>query len=85
MNLADVARMILAESAGLPDLTRVSRFVYDEASTGRALPHATLRWMLREAGLQGVFRTLDRKHGGTVVRDMILFLGHEVDRGVLLA
>lgn len=84
MNLADVARMILAESAALPDLTRVSHYVYDESSMGGTIPHATLRWMLREAGLQGVFKALDHRHGGTLARDMILFLGNEIDRSALL-
>jgi hypothetical protein len=40
--------------------------------------------MLREAGLQGVFKALDHRHGGTLARDMILFLGNEIDRSALL-
>lgn len=83
MNLADAARMILAETAALPRLTRVSRYVYDESSMGRTVPHTTLRWMLREAGLEGVFSVLDKKHGGSVVRDMILLLSREIDRSAL--
>jgi hypothetical protein len=78
MNLTDAAHMILAETAALPNLTRVSRYIYDESSTGRVVPHTTLRWMLREAGLQGVFNIIDRKYGGSVVRDMILLFSREV-------
>lgn len=80
MNLTDAARMILAETAALPNLTRVARYVYDESSVGHTVPHTTLRWMLRESGLAGVFSVLDNKHGGTVARDVILLLSREIDR-----
>lgn len=83
MNLTGAAHMISAETAALPDLTRVSRYVYDESSIGRTVPHTTLRWILREAGLQGVFKVLDKKYGGNVVRDMILLLSREIDRSAL--
>ena len=83
MNLTDVARMILAETAAFPDRTRVSRYVYDESAMGRPVPRTALRWMLREAGLEGVFKVLDKKHGGTVVRDMMLLLSREIDRSAL--
>ena len=75
--------MILAESVVLPDLMKVARYVYDESSAGRQVPHATLRWMVREAGLNGVFKVLAQKYGLDSVKDMILVLGREIDRQVL--
>jgi hypothetical protein len=85
MNLTDAARMILAETAALPNLTRVSRCVCDESSAGRTVRHTTLRWMLREAGLEGVFNLIDNKYGGNVVRDMIRLIEREIDRSALAA
>lgn len=80
MNLTDATRMILAESAALPDLMRVTRHAYGELSTGRQVPRSTLRWVLREAGLAGVFDVLKHKHGVNVVKDMILVLDREAGR-----
>lgn len=84
MNLSDTTRMILAESVVLPDLMRVTRYVYDELSAGRQVPHTALRWMLREAGLNGVFNVLTQKYGADTVRDMILVLEREIDRQALV-
>jgi hypothetical protein len=72
----------LAESGSLPDLTRVAHYVYDELAAGRQVPNPTLRWMLREAGLGGVFDVLGKKHGTGTVRDMILFFEREIDQRV---
>jgi hypothetical protein len=47
------------------------------------VPRTTLRWMLRKAGLGGVFNVIDRKYGGCVVRDMILMLSDEIHRSAL--
>ena len=80
MNLIEATRLVMAESAARPDLMRVTRHAYDELSAGREVPHTTLRWMLREAGLSGVFNALDQRHGAEVVKDMILVLEHEIDR-----
>lgn len=84
MNLSDTTRVILAESVVLPDLMKVTRYVYDELSAGRQVPHTTLRWMLREAGLNGIFNVLAQKYGLDTVRDMILVLGREIDRQALV-
>ena len=84
MNLSDATRMILAESLVRPDLTRVTRYVYDELSADRQVPRTALRWMLREAGLAGVFNVLARKHGADTVRDMILVLEREIDGQALV-
>jgi hypothetical protein len=85
MNLGDTTRMILAESVVLPDLMRVTRYVYDELSAGRQAPHTALRRMLREAGLNGVFNVLTQKYGADTVRDMILVLEREIDRQALVS
>ncbi len=85
MNLSDTTRMILAESVVLPELMKVSSYAYDELSAGREVPHTTLRWMLREAGLSGVFNVLAQKYGLDTVKDMILGLSREIDRQALAA
>jgi hypothetical protein len=85
MNPSDTTRMILAESVVRPDLMRVTRYVYDELSAGRQAPHAALRRMLREAGLDGVFNVLAQKYGADTVRDMILVLEREIDRQALVS
>jgi hypothetical protein len=83
MNLSETTRMIMAESVVRPDLMRVTRYVYDELSAGRQVPHTALRRMLREAGLDGVFNVLTQKYGAGTVRDMILVLEREIDRQAL--
>lgn len=85
MNLTDATRMIVAESVALPDLMRVARYAHDELAAGRRVSHATLRWMLREAGLMGVFDTIKQRHGTDVVKDMVLLLDREINRHVLTA
>jgi predicted lipid carrier protein YhbT len=84
MNLSYATRMILAESVALPDPMRVTRHVHDELSAGRQVPHTALRWILREAGLGGVFNVLTQKYGAGPVRDMILVLEREIDRQALV-
>lgn len=74
----DATHMILAESAALPNLTRVARHVHAELSRGRRVSPTTVRWMIREAGLAGVFNVLKEKHGTDVVKNMILVLEPEV-------
>ena len=83
MNLSDTSRMILAESVVLPDLMKVTTYAYDELSSGRQVPPTTLKWMLREAGLAGVFNVLAQKYGLDTVKDMILGLSREIDRQTL--
>ena len=85
MNLSDTTRMIMTESVARPDLMKVTRYAYDELSAGRQVPHTTLRWMLREAGLDGVFKVLAQKYGLDTVKDMILVLGREIDRQALVS
>ena len=85
MNLSDTTRMILAESVVRPDLMRVTRYVCDELSAGRQVHHTALRWVLREAGLDGVFNVLAQKYGADTVRDMILVLEREIDRQALVS
>jgi hypothetical protein len=80
MELTDATRMIMAESAAVPDLMRVTRYVHDELSTGRQVPPTTLRWVQREAGLEGVFNALKRKHGAEAVKDAVLVLEREINR-----
>jgi hypothetical protein len=84
VNSIDATRMILAESTALPDLATVARHVYVESSRGGRVPHSTLRWMVREAGLQGVFDVLGQRHGTDVVKNMILTLEQEIDRQALV-
>lgn len=83
MDLSDTARMIMAESVVFPDLMKVTRYAYDELSAGRQVPSTALRWMVREAGLNGVFKVLARKYGHDAVREMILGLSREIDRQAL--
>jgi hypothetical protein len=72
--------MILAASVAWPDLMKVTRYAYGELSAGRQVPHTALRWILREAGLNGVFTALAQTHGLGTARDMILTLSREIDR-----
>jgi hypothetical protein len=83
MNLSDTARLIWAESLALPDLVQVARYVYGESSAGRQVPHATLRWMQREAGLGGVYGALAQKYGLGTVKDLILALEGEIGQQAL--
>lgn len=85
MNLSDTTRMIMTESVARPELMKVTRYAYGELSAGRQVPHTTLRWMLREAGLDGVFNALAQKYGLGTVKDMILVLGREIDRQALVS
>jgi hypothetical protein len=77
MTSTDASRMILAESAGMPDLARIAGHVSAELSRGRQVPRDMLSWLVREAGLRGVFDAVQRKHGTDVVRDAILLLERE--------
>lgn len=74
MNSFDASRMILAESAGMPDLARVAGHVSVELSRGGQVPGDMLSWLVREAGLRGVFDVVARKHGTDVVKNAILAL-----------
>lgn len=85
MNLSDTTRMIMTESVARPELMKVTRYAYDELSAGRQVPHTTVRWMLREAGLDGVFNVLAQKYGLDTVKDMILVLEREIDRQALVS
>lgn len=84
MNLSDTTRMIMAESVALPDLMKATRYAYDELSAGRQVSGTTLRWMTREAGLNGVFKVLGQKYGQDAVKDMLLGLEHEIGRQALV-
>lgn len=85
MNLSDTTRMIMTESVARAELMKVTRYAYDELSAGRQVPHTTLRWMLREAGLDGVFNVLAQKYGLDTVKDMVLVLEREIDRQALVS
>ncbi|RMI45450.1 hypothetical protein EBO15_09550 [Actinomadura harenae] len=75
--------MICAEASALPDLMRTTSHVYKELSAGRQVPRATLRWVIREAGLQGVFKPIRRTHGADAVKDIILAFEYELNFGLV--
>lgn len=80
MDLTDAARMIMAESAGSPELMRVTRDSYDELAAGRPVHHATLSWMIREASRKDLYGALIQKHGMDAFEEMVVVLCKEIDR-----
>ncbi|GAA2610194.1 hypothetical protein SMC26_44515 [Actinomadura fulvescens] len=80
MDLKAATRMILSESADHPDLMRLSRHAYDELSSGRPVPYATLSEMLRMAARKNLFPSLKGRHGAQAFDDMVVVLGREIDR-----
>ncbi|NDU73765.1 hypothetical protein GWI34_14125 [Actinomadura sp. DSM 109109] len=80
MELRDATRMILTESAGHPELLRVTRQVHDELARGAQVPHARLSWMLREAARKDVYPALHARYGSGAFEEMVLVLAREIDR-----
>ncbi|NEA22266.1 hypothetical protein [Actinomadura bangladeshensis] len=79
MELRDAARMILSESAGHPDLLRVTREAHDRLSRGERVAHTDLSWMLREAARKNVYPALHARYGASAFNEMVVVLGREID------
>ncbi|NKZ05360.1 hypothetical protein [Actinomadura latina] len=80
MDLRDAARMILFESAGHPDLLRVTREAHDRLSRGERVAHTDLSWMLKEAARKDLYPALHARYGAAAFDEMVLVLGREIDR-----
>jgi hypothetical protein len=79
MELRDAARMILSESAGHPDLLRVTRDAHDRLARGERVAHTDLSWMLREAARKNVYPALHARYGASAFNEMVVVLGREID------
>jgi hypothetical protein len=80
MELRDAARMILSESAGHPELLRVTREAHDRLSRGERVAHTDLHWVLKEAARKNVYPALRARYGVPAFDEMVLVLGREIDR-----
>ncbi len=72
--------MILTESAGYPELLRITQHSYEELSAGRAVPHTVLSGVLAEATREDVLGTLKERYGAEAVDGMVAVLAREIDR-----
>ena len=73
MDLKDATLMILAESAGYPEVARLAQSAYDALAEGGEVPHRVLSDMIGEASGKGVLRVLHRKYSATAY-DALLML-----------
>lgn len=80
MELRDATRMILSESAGHPELLRVSRQAHDALAAGRPVPYTELSWMLKEAARKNVYPAVRARYGADAFDGMVVALGREIDR-----
>ncbi|NVI85907.1 hypothetical protein [Actinomadura sp. BRA 177] len=80
MELRDAARMILSESAGHPELLRVTRDAHDRLSRGERVAYTDLSWMLKEAARKNVYPALHARYGTAAFDQMVVVLGREIDR-----
>ncbi|MEU8344729.1 hypothetical protein AB0C74_23765 [Spirillospora sp. NPDC048832] len=79
MDLGDATRMILSESAGHPELLRVTREAHDRLARGERVAHADLTWMLKEAARKNVYPALRSRYGVTAFNEMVVVMGREID------
>ena len=56
MDLKDATLMILAESAGYPEVARLAQSAYDALAEGGEVPHRVLSDMIGEASGKGVLQ-----------------------------
>ena len=80
MDLNDATLIILAESAGYPEVARLAQSVYDALADGDEVPHQILSDMIGEASGQGVLRVLHRKYSATAYDALLMPICREIDR-----
>jgi hypothetical protein len=74
MDLKDATLMILAESAGHPELA------HDTLADGGEVPHPVLSGLLGEVSGKGVLRALHQKYSPVAFDAMIMPICREIDR-----
>jgi hypothetical protein len=80
MDLKDATLMILAESAGYPEVARLAQSAYDALADGDEVPHWILSDMIGEASGKGVLRVLHRKYSATAYEALLMPICREIDR-----
>jgi hypothetical protein len=79
MDLKDATLMILAESAGYPEVARLAQCAYDALADGDQVPHWILSDMIGEASGK-VLRVLHRKYSATAYDALLMPICREIDR-----
>ena len=72
--------MILAESAGYPDLGQLAQSAYDALAEGDEVPHWILSDMIGEASGKGVLRLIHQKYSPTAYEALLMPIFREIDR-----
>jgi hypothetical protein len=80
MDLKDATLMILAESAGHPEVARLAQSAYDTLAGGGEVPHALLSDMLGEVSGKGVLRAVHQKYSAVAFDALIMPICREIDR-----
>jgi hypothetical protein len=80
MDLQDATLMILAESAGYPEVSRLAQSAYDALADGNEVSHWILSDMIGEASGKGVLRILHRKYSATAYDALLMPIFREIDR-----
>jgi hypothetical protein len=80
MDLKDATLMILAESAGYPEVARLAQSAYDALAEGDEVAHWVLSEMIGEASGKGVLRVLHRKYSATAYDALLMPICREIDR-----
>jgi hypothetical protein len=80
MDLKDATLMILAESAGYPEVARLAQSAYDALADGDQVPHWILSDMIGEASGKGVLRVLHGKYSATAYDALLMPICREIDR-----
>jgi hypothetical protein len=72
--------MILAESAGHPEVARLAQAAYDTLAGGGEVPHALMSDILGEASGKGVLRAVYQKYSAVAFDALIMLICREIDR-----
>ena len=80
MDLKDATLMILAESAGYPEVTRLAQTAYDALAEGDEVSHWMLSDMIGEASGKGVLRVVHQKYSPTAYDALLRPIFREIDR-----
>jgi hypothetical protein len=80
MDLKDATLMILAESAGQPEVAALAQSAFDTLSGGGQVPHQLLSDIIGEASGKGVLRAIHRKYSPTAYDALLMPIFREIDR-----
>lgn len=72
--------MILAESAGYPEVARLAQSACDALADGDEVPHWILSDMIGEASGKGVLRFIHQKYSPTAYEALLMPILREIDR-----